>query len=76
MNPIAVDLGYIKIYWYSITMLTAILVGSIMVYKTLRKKGYSEDFITNLLFYGIICGIIGARIITFYLIFLIIYQIH
>lgn len=62
MNPIAVDLGYIKIYWYSITMLTAILVGSIMVYKTLRKKGYSEDFITNLLFYGIICGIIGARI--------------
>lgn len=67
MNPIAINLGTISIYWYSITMLLAILVGSYLFIKTAKRKGYDEQFLTNLIFYGAIFGIIGARI--YYVVF-------
>ena len=62
MNPIFLDLGFIQIYWYSITMLFAIIIGSLIFYKILKNKGFNELIITNILFYAIIWGIIGARI--------------
>ena len=67
MNPILIQIGPVSIYWYSITMLLAILVGSYVFFKEARKKGYDEEFLTNLIFYGAIFGIIGARI--YYVIF-------
>ncbi len=67
MNPVLISLGPIDIYWYSITMLLAILAGSFLFLKTAKKDGYNEDFLTNLVFYGAIFGIIGARI--YYVIF-------
>lgn len=62
MNPIFIDFGFIEIYWYSIMILLAIIVGSFIFYKSLRKKGFKEEEITDLLFWMIIFGIIGARI--------------
>lgn len=62
MNPIFLDFGSFKIYWYSITMLLAISLASFLFYKGAKKQKYSDEFLTNLLFYGIIIGIIGARI--------------
>lgn len=62
MNPILLDLGIIKIYWYSVTMFLAMFVGVFLFYKSSKKSGLSEDFIVNLLFYGIIFGLIGARV--------------
>lgn len=67
MNPILIEIGPVSIYWYSITMLLAIFVGSYIFFKEARKKGYDEEFLTNLIFYGAIFGIIGARI--YYVIF-------
>ena len=67
MNPILIQIGPVSIYWYSITMLLAILVGSYVFFREARKKGYDEEFLTNLIFYGAIFGIIGARI--YYVIF-------
>lgn len=67
MNPILIEIGPISIYWYSITMLLAILIGSFLFIKEAKNKGYDEKFISNLIFYGIIFGIIGARI--YYVIF-------
>lgn len=62
MNPIFIDLGFIQIYWYSITMLLAILTGSFLFYKALKRKKVSDYHITNILFYAILFGILGARI--------------
>jgi len=62
MNPIALELGPISIYWYSITMLIAILIGSYIFIETGKKRGYEEKFLTDLIFYGAIFGIIGARL--------------
>lgn len=67
MNPIFIDLGFIQIYWYSITMLLAILTGSFLFYKALKKKKVSDYHITNILFYAILFGILGAR--TYYVLF-------
>ena len=62
MNPVAIDLGFIQIYWYSIMMLLAILTGAFLLYKDLRKKGFKDEVIVDLIFYSVIFGIIGARI--------------
>ena len=43
-------------------ILIGMLTGAFLIYKTLLKKGFSEEFITDLIFYTIIFGILGARI--------------
>lgn len=67
MNPIALELGPISIYWYSVIMFLAILVGTYIFITIGKKKNYEEKFLTDLIFYGIIFGILGARI--YYVIF-------
>lgn len=67
MNPILIDLGIVQIYWYSVLVLTAILLGSFLFLKAAKKEGYSEEFLTNTIFYIIISAIIGARL--YYVIF-------
>lgn len=62
MNSVALDFGFIQIYWYSIFIVLAILVGCAVVYGEVKKQKINEDFFINLLFYGIIFGIIGARL--------------
>ena len=62
MNPVLIELGPISIYWYSIFILIGILLGSYIFFTKAKKAGYDEKFYTNLVFYGIIIGIIGARL--------------
>ena len=66
MKPI-IDLGIIEVHWYSILIFIAILLGSNLAIKEAKRHGYEEDFIVNLLFLGVIVGIIGARV--YYVIF-------
>lgn len=62
MDRIALDLGFIQIYWYSIFILLGVLFASIVIFRECKRQKINEDFISNLIFYGIIIGIIGARI--------------
>ena len=62
MNPIAISLGPIKIYWYSIIILLAIILASKVLFKQAKKQNIKEDFLTNLIFYGVLWGILGARL--------------
>ena len=62
MNPIALSLGPIKIYWYSIIILLAIITGSAVLFKQAKQQNIKEEIITNLIFYGVLWGILGARI--------------
>lgn len=62
MNPILIDLGIIKIYWYSICMLIGFLVGGSIAIKEAKKWGISEDFMINLFFFLIPISIIGSRL--------------
>lgn len=67
MEKIAIELGPVNIYWYSITMFLAILSGAFIFFNLTKKEKYKEEFITNLVFYGAIFGILGARI--YYILF-------
>ncbi len=62
MNRIALDLGFIKIYWYSITMLLGVLAGIIVAYLEIRRKKIDSNKFSNMAFYAILFGFIGARI--------------
>ena len=67
MNPIFLEIGSIKINWYSITMFLGILIGGFIVYKEALKHKIKEEFITDLFFYLIPIALVGARI--YYVIF-------
>lgn len=66
MNRILFSFGPITIYYYSVTMLLAILVGIFLAYK--ESNHYNlRKYIDELTTYLIIFGIIGARL--YYVIF-------
>ncbi len=61
MDPV-INLGFISIHIYSICLFIGILLGSNLVIREAKRHGISENFTINLLFFGIVFGIIGARI--------------
>ena len=66
MDRIFFSIGPITIYWYSITMLLAVLTGIYLATIESKKQGM-ESFVSDLITYAIIFGIIGARL--YYVIF-------
>ena len=67
MSRVALDLGFIQIYWYSIMIALGLFVGvSVILYEGRRKK-IAEDFLINLIFLGTLFAILGGRI--YYVIF-------
>ncbi len=67
MQPIFLDLGIIKIYWYSLTMFLGILIGGSLAINEAKKYLIDEDFMINMFFYLIPFSLIGARL--YYVIF-------
>ena len=62
MDRVFLDLGFIKIYWYSIMILTGAMLGIFLVYKEFKRLKFDTKGLDNMAFYTIICGLIGARI--------------
>ena len=67
MSSVLFDFGFFEIKWYSFLILVATIIAFIIISKEAKKKGAIEDDLINILFYGMIFGIIGARI--YYVIF-------
>ena len=66
MNRILFSIGPITIYYYSVIILIAVLVGIYLAVNESKKRGM-YDFISDLITYVIVFGIIGARL--YYVIF-------
>ena len=62
MNRVAIDLGSIKIYWYSITMFLGVLFGMIVAYIEVKRKKIDATKFENMAFYAILFGFVGARL--------------
>lgn len=62
MNPILLQIGNIKIYYYSVMILTGVILGSLLVIKESKRFNISKNKTTDMLFYTMIFGIIGARL--------------
>ena len=66
MDRILFSIGPITIYWYSVTMLLAVLTGVYLAINESKKQGM-HSFVSDLVTYIIVFGIIGARL--YYVIF-------
>ena len=62
MNRVLFDLGFMKIYWYSITMFLGVLFGISVAYLEIKRKKIDIKKFEDMAFYAIIFGFIGARI--------------
>ena len=62
MNRVAIDLGFIQIYWYSITMFLGVLAGIFVAYIEIKRKKIDVNDFSNMAFYAVLFGFIGARI--------------
>jgi phosphatidylglycerol---prolipoprotein diacylglyceryl transferase len=61
-NPVLLNIGQIKLHWYGLIMVIAILFGIYVVNKLARGRKYDLKQIENLYFYVIIFGLLGARV--------------
>ena len=62
MDRVALDLGFIQIYWYSIFIFLGLLIACTVIYRESKKRGIDEDTLINMTFTTVIAGIIGARL--------------
>ncbi len=62
VDPVITDLGPLAIRWYGIIMMVAVLVGSLVFARQLRKRGISPDHVWGMLLLAIPFGILGARL--------------
>ena len=67
MNSTILDLGFFQIKWYSVILLIAITIAAILVYREARGKGLDQDTFIDMVFYGLLIGIVGAR--AYYVLF-------
>ena len=62
MNRVALNLGFIEIYWYSITMLLGIGLGALITFFEVKRLKVDKEYFFNMIFYTIIFAFIGARL--------------
>ena len=67
MHRELISIGPITIYWYSVLIIIAILIGIYFSCKKAEKNGLGKEFLLDLIFYLIPISVIGARI--YYVIF-------
>lgn len=57
----------INIHFYSICILIGVILAYIIITRQAKKEKINDDFILNTIFYGLLVGIVGARL--YYVIF-------
>lgn len=62
MDRVALDLGFIQIYWYSVFIFLGVFFASMVILRETKRQHINQDFMINLIFYGVIFGLIGARL--------------
>lgn len=67
VNPIAFSFGSIDVHWYGIILACSFMLGYRYVCKRASCFGIDKNILTDIVIFGTICGIIGARL--YYVIF-------
>lgn len=62
MSRVFLEIGNIKIYWYSVLILIGLLIALYLIKKEAKKQKIKEEIIIDLVFYSLIIGIISARV--------------
>lgn len=67
INPIAFEIGPLQVRWYGIIIASAIVIAYLVGQREMTKRGFKDDFLTDLLIWAVPIAIISARI--YYVIF-------
>ena len=67
MNPEIFSIGNFSVRWYSVLILTGIIIAILLAEREAKKFKFEKDFIFDLAFWVVIFGICGARL--YYVIF-------
>ncbi len=67
MNPVMFNIFGLEFKWYSVLILIGIIIGVILVLREAKKFNISKDTVIDLCFWGVIVGLIGARL--YYVVF-------
>lgn len=67
MDPVLIDLQFMKIYWYSLFVMLAFFVGGYIAMREARKNSIDDDYMINFIFFLVPIALLGARI--YYIIF-------
>ena len=63
INPIALDLGFIQIYWYGLMYLLAFLSAYLLAnYRAKKSSNWNKQQIEDMIFYGALGAVIGGRL--------------
>lgn len=62
ISPVAFNIGIREVYWYALIILTGFLLGVTFVYFTCEKRGVKKSDVWDIAMFGLIAGILGARI--------------
>lgn len=62
LDPVAFSIFGLEIYWYGIIISTAILAGLLTATSIAKKTGQNPETYTELLIYGLVGSIVGARL--------------
>ncbi len=62
VNRVAFTLFGTNIFWYAIIIITGFILGASFVAQRAKKKGINTDHIWNIAIFGLVFGVIGARI--------------
>ena len=67
MSNIMIQIGPINIYWYSVLIFIAIIIGYLLVMKEAPRRKLMVSSLPDLVVYLVLAAIIGARI--YYVVF-------
>jgi len=65
--PVAFEIFGIPVHWYGLIIACAMLVAIDLICREVRRKGFDDDEVLNLIIWVVIFGFIGARI--YYVVF-------
>ena len=62
MNRVAFNIFGFNVYYYSLCILLGVIVAYILITREGKKQGLTKEFTSDLIFYTLIIGILGARV--------------
>ena len=58
----AISFGPVEVRWYGLIIALAVLIGYLVAYRRVKLAGQDPEHLTNILIYGLVSAIIGARL--------------
>jgi len=62
MHPVIVSLGVLRVYSYGLMVAIGILAASWLLQRHAARRGLSADTVLDIVFWVVLCGLVGGRV--------------